>query len=135
MTEKQIDLVQSTWQMIVPVKEQTAELFYKKLFITAPEVKPLFTGDIKAQGEKLVSSINLVVNSLRSLDHVVPALQSMGERHVSYAVKAEHYDIVGATLLWTLEQGLGNNFTDEVKEAWTIAYGLIAGTMIDAANY
>ena len=59
----------------------------------------------------------------------------MGERHVSYGVKAEHYDIVGATLLWTLEQGLGDNFTDEVKEAWTIAYGLIAGTMIDAANY
>ena len=95
--------------------------------------KRLFKGDIKAQGEKLVTSINLVVNSLNNLEHVVPALQEMGIRHVDYGVQAEHYDIVGGTLLWTLEQGLGNDFTEEVKEAWTTAYGIIASTMIDAA--
>ena len=57
----------------------------------------------------------------------------MGVRHVDYGVQAEHYDIVGGTLLWTLEQGLGNDFTEEVKEAWTTAYGIISSTMIDAA--
>jgi hemoglobin-like flavoprotein len=119
--------------MIVPVKDQTAELFYRKLFQMDPEIKPLFKGDMKAQGDKLVTSINLVVNSLNKLDHVVPALQDMGRRHLDYGVKAEHYDTVGGALLWTLEQGLGNDFTDEVKTAWTTAYGIIASTMTDAA--
>ena len=119
--------------MIVPVKEQTAELFYRKLFSMDPDVKSLFKGDIKAQGEKLVTSINLVVNSLSNLDHVVPALQDMGRRHVDYGVKPEDYDTVGAAFLWTLEQGLGEDFTVEVKDAWTTAYGIIATTMKDAA--
>ncbi len=129
ITEAQIKRVQDTWKLLVPVKEQTAALFYKKLFLLDPEIKPLFKGDMKSQGEKLVTSINLVVNSLNSLDHVAPALQEMGKRHVSYGVKSEHYDTVGAALLWTFEHGLGDVFTDEVKEAWTIAYGLIASTM------
>ena len=120
--------------MIIPVKEQTAELFYRKLFLIEPEVKPLFTDDTKAQGDQLVTSINLVVNSLNSLENLVPALQDMGRRYVNNGVKAEHYEAVGETFLWTLEQGLGNDFTDEVKEAWTTAYGIIASTMIDAAR-
>ncbi|KAF3977387.1 MAG: hemin receptor [Methylococcales symbiont of Iophon sp. n. MRB-2018] len=116
--------------MLVPVKEQTAALFYKKLFLIAPEVRPLFTNDINSQGKKLIASINLVVNSLNNLEHVVPALQAMGERHVTYGVEPVHYDIVAVALLWTFEQGLGDAFTEDVKEAWTIAYGLIASTMI-----
>jgi hemoglobin-like flavoprotein len=117
----------------MPVKEQTAALFYRKLFSMDPETKSLFSGDMDTQGEKLVTSINLVVNSLNNIDHVVPALQEMGRRHVDYGVKNEHYDTVGSALLWTLEQGLGSDFTEEAKEAWGIAYGLIASTMKSAA--
>ena len=134
ISEDQILLVQNSWELVVPVKEQTAELFYRKLFQTAPEVKPLFKDDIKAQGEKLVTAINLVVNSLNNLDHVVPALQDMGKRHVDYGVLPEHYDLVGSTLLWTFEQALGADFTEEVKQAWTTAYGIIASTMISATD-
>ncbi len=119
--------------MIVPVKDQTAELFYRKLFQMDPEMKPLFKGDMKAQGDKFVAPINLVVNSLNNLDHVAPELQDMSRRQLDYGVKTEHYDTVGNALLWTLEQGLGNEFTDEVKTAWTTAYGIVASTMVDAA--
>jgi len=119
--------------MIVPVKEQTAELFYRKLFLMDPEIKPLFKGDMEAQGKKLISSLNLVVNSITNFDSVVPALQEMGKRHLDYGVQADHYDTVGNALLWTLEQGLGDDFTDETKQAWANAYGLIASTMKNAA--
>ncbi len=98
-----------------------------------PDLQPLFKGDMKSQGEKLVTSINLVVKSLKNLDHVIPALQDMGRRHVNYGVLAEHYDTVGGALLWTFEQVLADEFTEEVKQAWTTAYGLIATTMIEAA--
>lgn len=57
----------------------------------------------------------------------------MGRRHLNYGVQDEHYDTVAGALLWTLEQGLGEAFTDEVKEAWTAAYVLMAGVMKDAA--
>jgi hemoglobin-like flavoprotein len=48
-------------------------------------------------------------------------------------VKPEHYDTVAAALLWTLEQGLGDGFTPDVREAWTTVYGVLATTMKDAA--
>jgi hypothetical protein len=57
----------------------------------------------------------------------------LGRRHEDYGVKPEHHEPVGAALLWTLEQGLGPDFTPPVKEAWTGAYLLLAGVMQDAA--
>jgi hemoglobin-like flavoprotein len=119
--------------MVLPIKEQAAELFYGKLFEMDPELKALFKGDMVQQGEKLMTSLNLVVNSLNDLEAVVPALQDLGKRHISYGVTAAHYDTVGGALLWTLEQGLGDAFTDEARAAWTAAYGIVSKTMIDAA--
>ena len=71
--------------------------------------------------------------ALDRLESVVPAVQQLGVRHVGYGVKDEHYDTVGAALLWTLEQGLGDGFTSEVKDAWATVYGVLAGTMKSAA--
>ncbi len=133
LTPEQIETLQSTWAMVVPIKERAAEIFYGRLFQLDPSVKPLFKGDMTAQGEKLMTSINLVITSLQNLGEVVPALQDLGKRHVAYGVTAEHYDTVGAALLWTLEQGLGDTFTEEVKDTWAAAYGVVAGVMIDAA--
>ena len=50
-------------------------------------------------------------------------MQALGRRHAGYGVRPEHYDTVGAALLWTLEQGLGDAFTDDVRAAWAEAYG------------
>jgi len=60
-------------------------------------------------------------------------LQDLGRNHVSYGVKDEHYDTVGGALLFTLEKGLGDDWNDELKEAWTDTYGLVSTTMKDAA--
>lgn len=129
----QIKLVQDTWEMVKPIKETAAELFYGRLFELDPSVKPLFKSDMVEQGEKLMTSLNVVVSSLTKLDAVVPVLQDMGKRHVDYGVLPEHYDSVGAAFLWTLEQGLGDAFNDDVRDAWATAYGLVATTMKDAA--
>ncbi|MEM7395507.1 MAG: globin family protein [Verrucomicrobiota bacterium] len=133
MTEDQIKLIQDSWAMVLPIEEAAAELFYSRLFETAPEVKPLFTTDIKEQGAKLMKMITMVVNGLTKLDAIVPAIQALGKRHVDYGVKDEHYAIVGAALIWTLEQGLGEAFTEEVKVAWLAAYTVLSQTMIEAA--
>lgn len=133
MTPKQIELVKSSWAKVAPITEQAAELFYGKLFELNPEVKNLFKSDMKEQGRKLMAMLNTAVNSLDKVEIIVPVLQDMGRRHVAYGVKDRDYDTVGEALLWTLEQGLGEAFTDEVKGAWVDTYTLVATTMKTAA--
>jgi len=133
MTPEQVFLVQKSWRQVLPIADTAAELFYTRLFTLDPSVKPLFKGDMKAQGRKLMAMIGTAVGGLSKLDSIVPAVQDLGRRHVKYGVKDQHYDTVGAALLWTLEQGLGEAFTPDVKSAWTTVYGVLATTMKDAA--
>lgn len=133
MTPEQIALVKASWSNVVPIKETAAELFYGKLFELDPALKSLFKGDMKEQGRKLMAILNTAVNSLDKLETIVPAVQDMGKRHVGYGVKDADYDTVGAALIWTLGQGLGDAFTDDVKEAWLETYTIVAETMKAAA--
>ena len=133
MTPKQKTLVQVSFTKVVPIADLAAELFYAKLFKLDPDIGLLFKGDMKEQGRKLMRMIATAVNGLDRLEELVPAVQDLGRRHIAYGVRPEHYDTVGAALLWTLEQGLGTGFTPEVREAWSVVYGLLAGTMKAAA--
>ncbi|WP_455198505.1 globin family protein [Kaarinaea lacus] len=133
MTPEQAILVKTSWGKVLPISEAAAELFYGKLFELNPELKSLFKGDMKEQGAKLMKMINTAVNGLDKLEEIVPAVQQLGVRHVAYGVKDEDYDTVGSALLWTLETGLGDAFTEEVKDAWATVYGVLASTMKTAA--
>lgn len=133
MTPKQIELVQGSWEKVVPIADTAAELFYGKLFSLDPSLRPLFKGDMKEQGRKLTSMIGTAVNGLSRLEQIVPAVQALGVRHAGYGVKPAHYGTVATALLWTLEKGLGEAFTPEVKESWAGAYTVLAKTMQDAA--
>jgi hemoglobin-like flavoprotein len=133
MTPEKIKLVQSSWEMVKPISDKAAELFYGKLFELNPAYRELFPSDMTEQGRKLMAMINTAVNGLNNLEAIVPAVQDMGKRHVGYGVKDEDYDTVGEALLWTLGAGLGDAFTDDVKQAWTETYVLLATTMKDAA--
>ena len=134
MTPQQVQLVKQSFAKVAPIADQAADLFYGRLFEIAPQVRPLFKGDIKAQGQKLMSTIAVAVASLDKLPELVPVVQDLGRRHVGYGVKDEHYDLVGQALLWTLAKGLGPDFTPEVKEAWTIVYTILADTMKSAVQ-
>ena len=133
MTPEQALLVKSSWEKVLPISDKAAELFYGRLFELDPELKSLFKGNMEEQGRKLMRMIGTAVAALDRLEAIVPAVQQLGVRHVGYGVKDAHYDTVGAALLWTLQQGLGDGFTAEVKEAWTSVYGVLAGTMKSAA--
>lgn len=133
METRQVELVQQTFEKVRPISETAADLFYNRLFEIAPETRALFTGDMKEQGKKLMDMLAVAVTGLNRVDEIAPAVQALGRRHVDYAVVDEHYDRVGEALLWTLEQGLGSDFTPEVREAWTQAYTLLADVMKEAA--
>jgi len=132
MTQDQIAIVQDSFKKVVPIAATAADLFYDRLFAIAPDVRPLFPDDLKEQKKKLVAMLATAVTNLHQVDSIAPAVADLGKRHVAYGVKPEHYQPVGAALLWTLEQGLGPDFTPPVREAWTSAYLLLAGVMQDA---
>ena len=133
MTPEQIALVQTSFERVAPNAEAVAALFYQRLFELDPAARGLFKGDMRGQGGKLMAMLAVVVRGLTRLDRIVPAIESLGQRHVAYGVQDSHYATVGSALLWTLEQGLGPDFTPETREAWTAAYTLLATTMQQAA--
>ena len=133
MTPDQITLVQNSFAQVVPIKDTAASMFYTRLFDIAPEVQPLFKGDMTEQGAKLMATLGAVVNGLRDLPAIVPVAQDLAVRHVGYGVEAAHYSSVGAALIDTLEKGLGAAFTPDTKTAWETAYGTLSGVMIAAA--
>ncbi|MEE8559889.1 MAG: globin family protein [Alphaproteobacteria bacterium] len=130
---KQKQLVQESFAKVEPIAEAAAELFYNKLFELDPGLKALFKTDIKEQGRKLMATLKLAVKGLDNLEKLVPVVQDLGRRHAGYGVQGAHYGTVAEALLWALEQGLKDDFTPEVKEAWTAVYALLAETMVEAA--
>ena len=134
MTPEQVALVQGSFDKVKPVADDAAAIFYSRLFEVAPGVRSLFTGDIEEQGRKLMKMIGTAVAGLNNLDANVPAVQDLGRRHVAYGAEEAHYNVVGECLLYTLEKGLGTDWTDELAAAWTEVYSVLADTMKDAAR-
>lgn len=133
MTPRQVELVQTTWEKVIPISDKAAALFYGRLFELDPELKPMFKSDIREQGKKLMQMITVAVRGLGDLGKLVSAVEDLGRRHVGYGVRKKDYETVAAALLWTLEQGLGPDFTPEVKAAWVETYTVLATTMQKAA--
>ena len=133
MTPVQVAQIQASFAKVTPIADEAAALFYGRLFETAPDTRALFKGDMRVQGQKLMAAITAVVDSLGEIEAIVPTVRELAKRHVAYGVKPEHYGAVGAALLWTLEQGLADGFTTELRAAWTAAYGTLSEVMIAAA--
>lgn len=129
MSPREIEIVQSTFEKIRPIAPAAAELFYQKLFEMDPSLTVLFKGDMKEQGRKLMNMIGAGVRGLSDTAVLIPVLTDLGRRHVGYGVLRKHYVTVGSALIWTLEQGMGRDFTAEVRDAWCAAYELLAGVM------
>lgn len=135
MTPQQISLVEESFRTVLPIRTAAAEIFYRRLFALDPGLKPLFErSDMADQGKKLMASLAFVVGGLRSAETIVPAVEALARRHVGYGVQTRHYRTVGAALIGTLDEGLGEAFTPEVREAWLAAYGLLSGVMLAAAG-
>jgi hemoglobin-like flavoprotein len=134
MTPEQALLVRASFAKVVALGDRAAALFYERLFTLDPTLRPLFKGDLAAQRGKLLAALALVVAGLDRLDEILPAVRALGRRHAGYGAAPEHYATVGEALIWTLEQALGADFTPPVRHAWLEAYGLLAWTMITAAE-
>jgi hemoglobin-like flavoprotein len=127
-------LVRESWNRFAPVAEQSAGYFYEKLFELDPEAQRLFARtDMELQGKKVMRMFAEIVRTLDQPQALIAEVADLGRRHVHYGVRDSQYASVGTALLWTLERGLGPEFTDEVRDAWTEAYLLLSAVLRRAA--
>ncbi|WCS25767.1 methyl-accepting chemotaxis protein [Methylobacterium sp. NMS14P] len=130
----QVALVRGSFETVQALGDAVADLFYGRLFDIAPQIRALFPDDLAAQKRKLVAMLALAVSNLDKPEALVATVRDLGDRHVGYGALQAHYEPVGAALVWTLEQGLGPDFTPEIREAWVETYRVIAGLMTMAGT-
>lgn len=134
MKPEQIQSIQHTFNQIRTRGHLAAALFYTRLFEQHPSLRPLFKTDILHQGQKLIHTLDLIVESLSSLDELIPRAHALGLTHQAHGVLPEQYNAVGDALMWMLEALLEEDFTDDVALAWKEAYALLAQLMIEASE-
>lgn len=130
MTPKQVALVQTSFAKVAPIAGVAADLFYDRLFEMAPDVRRLFPNDLAEQKNKLMTMLGAAVAGLSKPEALLPVMRALGARHAGYGVAARHFAPVGAALIWTLEKGLGEAFTPDMKAAWVEVYSVLSHAMI-----
>ena len=133
MTPEQITLVQSSFQRLGPQLPAMATRFYQELFARDPALRPLFTTPMAEQKVKFAQKLTEIVRAMPSLDELLTHTRALGARHVAYGVRAVDYRTLGDALLAALAAILGDSFDAPTREAWALAYNLVAETMLEGA--
>jgi hemoglobin-like flavoprotein len=134
MDKEQVQRIRESLIQVRPMADQIAESFYSHMFEIAPHLRRLFTGNMKTQGAMLMTSLELAVSSLDNVESILPSVQALGERHVSYGVKREYYPYAKESFLWALEKHLRDEFTPTLKRTWSDAFDTLIEMMIGAAE-
>ena len=133
MTPEQIALVQSSYRRLGPRLPAMATRFYQELFARDPALRALFSTDLAEQEDRFADKLTEIVLAIPRLDELLAHTRALGARHVGYGVRAADYQKVGAALVAALAAVLGESFDGPTREAWTLAYNLIAETMLEGA--
>ncbi|TFE71819.1 hypothetical protein A7Q10_04165 [Methylacidiphilum caldifontis] len=134
MEEKDKEIIKESWKKIEPNKNEIGLLFYANLFKEEPTVATLFRNPISSQSRKLMQVLGILVEGLNNINELIPPLQNLGKRHKEYGVENFHYPIVGRCLLQSIQEYLGQDFSDEARQAWTKVYGIAASVMTSDHN-
>jgi NAD(P)H-flavin reductase len=126
--------LQRSWDRVSRHGEQVPLYFYSHLFVSHPEVRSMFPLSMSGQRDKFVSALGRIVSHAGQIEDDAAFLQHLGRDHRKYAVVAEHYNAVGASLCATLKHFLGSEWDEELSAHWTAAYQVIARIMVEAAE-
>ena len=133
MTPEQITLVQSSFERLGPGLPTLAPRFYQELFGRDPALRALFATDLAQQEASFADKLTEIVRAIPRLDELLTHTRALGARHAGYGVRAGDYQTVGAALLDALAAVLGDSFDAPTRQAWTLAYNLVAETMLEGA--
>ena len=133
MTPEQITLVQSSFTRLGPDLPAVTARFYQELFQRDPALRPLFTTDMAEQRVKFAQKLTEIVQSIPRLDQLLVHTRALGARHVGYGVRATDYQTVGDSLIAAIAAVLGEEFDAATREAWGLAFNIVAETMLEGA--
>ena len=133
MTPEQITLVQASFERLGPDLPVLATRFYQELFARDPALRPLFTTPMELQKVKFAEKLTEIVRAFPRLDELLGHTRALGARHVGYGVRTADYQVLGDALLAALAAVLGDRFDAPTREAWALAYNLVAETMLEGA--
>jgi len=133
MTPEQITLVQSSFDLASQDLSALATQFYQELFARDPALRALFTTDMALQKVRFSDKLTEIVRAIPHLDELLAHTRALGARHVGYGVRVADYQTVGEALFAALAAVLGDDFDAETREAWHMAYNLMAVTMLEGA--
>jgi len=128
MTPGQIALVEETLAAVD--RDALADDFYRRAFATDPGLSTMFTSDPAVQRARFAAELAEIVHSIRTHDAFDARVRALGARHRGYGVRSAHYQLMGEALQAALAAAVGDGWTDEVAEAWALAYNLTAETMM-----
>jgi len=129
-----VQLIRDSLIQVRPLADHIAESFYSHMFEISPHLQKLFTGNMKTQGTMLMTSLELAVSSLDNMESILPSVQALGERHMSYGVRKEYYPYAKESFLWALEKHLKGEFTPTLKNAWSEAFDTLIEVMSNAGS-
>lgn len=126
--------LQRSWDRVTKHGNDVALYFYSHLFVSHPEVRPMFPLSMSGQRDKFVGVLGRVVSHVDQLENDAGYLKHLGRDHRKYAVIMEHYNAVGASLFATLRHFLGDDWDEHLAADWAAAYQVIARIMFEAAD-
>lgn len=118
MTVQHKRLLQTSWTTIQPLAQEAGELFYKRLFASEPLIRHLFKSDLKEQARRLTGMLQHIIGNLDRQELIAADIRKLGQRHNGYGAQPEHYAVVGECLLLTMADGMREDWTPALREAW-----------------
>ena len=133
MTPEQITLVQSSFERLGPDLPAVTARFYQEVFERDPSLRPLFPSDMAELRVKFAQKLTEIVDAMPRLDELLSHTRALGARHVGYGVRATDYQTVGDSLIAAIAAVLGEEFDAATREAWILAFNIVAETMLEGA--
>jgi hemoglobin-like flavoprotein len=134
MTPEQIALVQESFRSLRDHGDELTRHFYERLFALDPAARDLFPADLDGQRVKFFEELGEIVASIRDLGALVDRVSALGARHAQYGVRMAQYGQAGDALIGALRDTTGAEVTAPVIEAWSLAYNLVAESMMRGAG-
>ena len=104
-----------------------ADLFHRRLFFLAPDLRGCFDADARARNASFLMLVRAVVADLDRIDRLLPRLVSLARAADRAGVGAADHDPVRAALFFALRAAMYEDFTLPVYAAWRSTFDLLAG--------
>jgi nitric oxide dioxygenase len=134
LTTDHIATVKQTIPLLEAGGDAITDHFYQRMFTHNPELKDIFNMSNQKTGRQKTALFEAILAYAKNIDNISVlkhAVERIAQKHTSFHIKAEHYDIVGLHLIETLRELLTDKFSEQVESAWTAAYGVLASVFIN----